>query len=282
MRIRDLLDAARRGERTLVVGILNVTPDSFSDGGQFVDTESALAAAARMAQDGADILDIGGESTRPGSSAVSEADEIRRVVPVIRAIAQSLGIPISIDTMKHGVATQALEAGAVMVNDVTGMSFDPEMARLVAETAVPVCIMHMRGTPKTMQKASRYGDVVREVRDELNQRVAMAKAAGVRNEQIVIDPGFGFAKTASHNLELVRRLGEIADMGYPVLIGPSRKSTLGKVLGGLPVEDRLEGTSATVALSIAYGASIVRVHDVKEIARVVRMADAIVRGNWRE
>jgi dihydropteroate synthase len=275
----SLLDIARRGERTLVMGILNVTPDSFSDGGRFFNASSAIAAARQMVDDGADIIDVGGESTRPGSEPVSPEEEIRRVLPVIEAIGSS--VSVSIDTTKAAVARESLSAGAVMVNDISGMTFDAEMARLVAETRAPVCLMHMRGSPSTMQSRATYGDVVREVKEELSARIAGAKAEGVRDGQIVIDPGFGFAKLAEHNLEIVRRLREFCDLRYPILIGPSRKSTIGKVLGGLPAEERLEGTAALVALSIANGASIVRVHDVKEMARVVRMTDAVVRG-WSE
>lgn len=277
-RINSLLDIARRGERTLVMGILNVTPDSFSDGGLFFDATAAIAAAERLAAEGADILDIGGESTRPGSDPVSVEEELRRVIPVIEALAARIDIPISIDTMKSQVARQALIAGAAMVNDVTGMSADPTMAALVAESGVPVCLMHMRGTPKTMQKEPVYADVAAEVQAELLERISVAKRAGVVDGQIIVDPGFGFAKNVSHNLEIIRRLREVVDLGYPVLIGPSRKSTIGKVLGGLAADDRLEGTAALVALSIANGASIVRVHDVKEMVRVARMTDAVVRG----
>ena len=261
------------------MGILNVTPDSFSDGGRFFDASNAIAAARQMIDDGADIIDIGGESTRPGSEPVSAEEEIRRVLPVIEAIGRS--VPVSIDTTKASVARAALEACAVMVNDISGMSAEPEMVSVVAESGCPVCLMHMRGTPSTMQSQAVYGDVVREVKEELLARIAAARTGGVKDGQIVVDPGFGFAKLADHNLEIVRRLREFCGLGYPVLIGPSRKSTIGKILGGLPAEERLEGTSALVALSIANGASIVRVHDVKEIARVVRMTDAVVRG-WSE
>jgi dihydropteroate synthase len=264
------------------MGILNITPDSFSDGGKFLGLDPAARAAEQMARDGADIIDIGGESTRPGSDTVPPDEELRRVLPVIQALASRLETPLSIDTVKSSVAEAALEAGAVMVNDISGLAADAEMAALVSDTGVHVCLMHMRGTPKTMLSNAHYGDVVLEVREELEERIGAAKASGVRDDQIIIDPGFGFAKTSAHNLEIIRRLREIVSLGYPILVGPSRKSTIGKVLGGLPVNERLEGTAALVALSIANGAAIVRVHDVKEMSRVARMTDAVVRGNWRE
>lgn len=280
--IAALLDRARHGERTLVMGILNVTPDSFSDGGRFFTRDAALRQAERMAAEGADILDIGGESTRPGSDPLPAEEEMARILPVIESVAARLPTPISVDTYKAVVARRAVEAGAAMVNDISALTFDPAMAATIAALDVPVCLMHIRGTPKTMQQNPIYADVVAEVRDWLAQRVGAARAAGIPAENIVIDPGFGFGKTAAHNLELVRRLRELTTLGCPLLIGPSRKSAIGKVLGGLPPEDRLEGTAATVALSIAHGASIVRVHDVKEMVRVARVADAIVRGNWQE
>jgi dihydropteroate synthase len=280
--IRDLLDIARRGERTLVMGILNVTPDSFSDGGLYLGPEDALRRAEAMAADGADIIDVGGESTRPGAEPLSVEEELGRVIPVIEAIHASCAIPVSIDTYKAAVAARAIEAGASMVNDISGLMFDAEMGATVARAGVPVCLMHTRGTPRDMQSNAVYGDVVEDVKCELSSRVDAALAAGISRESIVLDPGFGFAKNAEHNLELLRRLRELTTLGFPLLAGTSRKSTIGKVLGGLPVEERLEGTAATVALSIANGASIVRVHDVKEMVRVARMSDAVVRGGWQE
>lgn len=272
------LDIARRGERTLVMGILNVTPDSFSDGGRYLCAEAAIARGEAMAAEGADLIDVGGESTRPGASPISAQEELDRVLPVISGLAARVAIPISIDTTKAEVATAAVGAGAAMVNDVSAMTFDAGMADAVARLGVPVCLMHMRGEPRTMQIAPTYGDVVSEVRDWLAARVEAAVAAGVRPERIVVDPGFGFGKTVEHNLTLVRRLREIASLGYPVLLGVSRKSTIGAVLGGAPPDERLEGTAAAVAIGIANGAAIVRVHDVREMVRVVRVADAIVRG----
>lgn len=281
-RLQRLLEIARRGERTLVMGILNVTPDSFSDGGRFFTPDAAVQQAERMAADGADILDIGGESTRPGSDPLPPEEELRRVLPVLEAIARRVKTPLSIDTYKAEVARRAVDAGASMVNDISALAFDPAMARAVAELGVPVCLMHIRGTPKSMQINPSYRDVVGEIRDELASRIQAALSAGIDPENILLDPGFGFAKTAAHNLELLRRFRELTILGYPLLSGTSRKSTIGKVLGGLPVEERLEGTAATVALSIANGAAIVRVHDVKEMTRVARMTDAVIRGNWRE
>jgi dihydropteroate synthase len=276
--VTAFLDIARRGERTLVMGILNVTPDSFSDGGRYLCAEAAIARGEAMAAEGADLIDVGGESTRPGASPISAQEELDRVLPVISGLAARVAIPISIDTTKAEVATAAVGAGAAMVNDVSAMTFDAGMADAVARLGVPVCLMHMRGEPRTMQIAPTYGDVVSEVRDWLAARVEAAVAAGVRPERIVVDPGFGFGKTVEHNLTLVRRLREIASLGYPVLLGVSRKSTIGAVLGGAPPDERLEGTAAAVAIGIANGAAIVRVHDVREMVRVVRVADAIVRG----
>lgn len=278
-----LLDMAREGASTLVMGILNVTPDSFSDGGQFFTPEIALAHARQMIADGAHIIDIGGESTRPATfgdnSPLSAEEEMRRVLPVIEAIAAEFSfVPISIDTYKAEVARAAVDAGAAMINDISALRADSDMARTVAECAVPVCLMHTLGLPRAIPAEPTYGDVVAEVKEHLRERAEFAVSQGIAPENIVLDPGFGFGKTVAHNLELLRRLREFTDLGYPILSGTSRKSTIGTVLGGLPPEDRLEGTAATVALSIAFGASIVRVHDVKEMARVARMTDAVVRG----
>jgi dihydropteroate synthase len=281
-RLKALLETARRGERTLVMGVLNVTPDSFFDGGRFFAPSEAIQQAERMAEEGADILDIGGESTRPGSDPVSAQEEMARILPVIEAVSARLPIPISVDTYKGVVARRAVEAGAAMVNDISAMTFDPEMAATLAALQVPVCLMHIQGNPKTMQQNPVYTEVVTEVREWLSERVQAALQAGIAAEQILLDPGFGFGKTVAHNLQLVRRLRELTALGYPLLLGVSRKSTIGKVLGGLPVEDRLEGTAAAVAICIANGASVVRVHDVKAMTRVVRMTDALVRGNWTE
>lgn len=261
-------------DRVLVMGILNVTPDSFSDGGRFFDKVAAAEHAARMLEEGADIIDIGGESTRPGAAEVSADDEIARVVPVVEAIVSATGAAVSIDTMKAGVARAAIDSGAVIVNDVSAMRADPAMCDLVAETGAGVVLMHMLGNPRTMQSNPTYGDVVAEVRDALVGWAADALAAGVSDACIVLDPGIGFGKTREHNLQLLKGIPTLCAPGFPVLIGTSRKSFIGTTLD-LPVEERLEGTAATVAWSVANGASIVRVHDVKEMVRVVRMTEGI-------
>ena len=282
-RLQTLLDSARAGQRTLIMGVLNVTPDSFSDGGRFFVPHAALAHAERMKEEGADILDVGGESTRPATFAtgapLDEDEELRRILPIIRAIAERMPeVPISVDTYKATVARRAVEAGAAMVNDISALRADPNMAAAVAAMGIPVCLMHLPGLPTALTPDPAYADVVREVREHLEERASAALAAGIAPQNIVLDPGIGFGKTVAQNLELLRRLRELATPLYPLLLGTSRKSTIGKVLGDLPPEDRLEGTAATVALSIANGAAIVRVHDVKEMARVARMSDAIVRG----
>lgn len=266
------------GRRTLIMGILNITPDSFSDGGQFLDRNAAIQRAVEMVEDGADIIDIGGESTRPGSEPVTADEEIRRVVPVIREIARAVSVPISIDTYKADVAAAALDAGALIINDISAATFDPRMPGLIAESGCPAVLMHIKGEPKSMQTNPVYEDVVGEVCNFLQQRVDALVQAGVDVEKLIVDPGIGFGKAVEHNLELLRRLGELKKLGRQILVGTSRKATIGKVLGDLPTEERLEGTAATVAISIANGADIVRVHDVKEMARVARMTDAILRG----
>jgi dihydropteroate synthase len=280
--LRSLLDIARQGRRTLVMGVLNVTPDSFSDGGQFFDLDAAVARAEQMAAEGADILDIGGESTRPATFAsqapLDPVEELRRIRPVLEAVSARLPVvPLSVDTYKACVARQAVASGAVMVNDISALRADPDMARTVAELGVPVCLMHLLGLPGEIPAHPVYADVVAEVRTHLLERAEAAEAVGIAPEDILLDPGFGFGKTVEQNLELLRRLRELTELPYPILVGTSRKSTIGRVLGDLPPEDRLEGTAATVALAIAYGAAIVRVHDVKAMARVAKMTDAIIR-----
>jgi len=282
-RIYRLLDVARRRERTLIMGVLNITPDSFSDGGELATVDTALARAEQMLTDGADILDIGGESTRPATfrshSPLPADEEMRRILPVITAIAARFpAVPISVDTYKSEAAAAAIKAGAVFINDISAMRADPMMPAVAASHGVPICLMHMPGLPGSLPADPKYGDVVLEVRDHLSERAKAAAIAGIPRENIVLDPGFGFGKGVQENLALIRRLRELADLGYAVLVGTSRKSTIGKVLGDLKPGDRLEGTAATVALSIAFGAAIVRVHDVREMARVARMSDAIVRG----
>ncbi len=258
-------------DKTCIMGILNVTPDSFSDGGLFSDVNTAVDHAKTMVAQGADIIDIGGESSRPGSQAVSEKEELARVLPVIRRLVQELKIPISIDTYKPTVAKECLKEGVHLINDITGLN-DPKMAKLAAEYNVPVVIMHMKGTPKIMQENPVYVDVVAEVKTFLKERVALAHNAGVVD--VIVDPGIGFGKTLKHNLEIIKRLGEFTDLGCPLLVGPSRKSFIGQ-LTGFPANDRIEGTLAAVAVAIMNGADIVRVHDVKECKRVVQVVDAI-------
>ena len=263
-------------ERTLVMGILNVTPDSFSDGGRFLDRAAAVAHATRMVDDGADILDVGGESTRPGSNAVSVDEELERVRPVIERLAElHPAIPISIDTRKASVAAEALAAGAAIVNDVSGGA-DPDMFDVVRERDAAVVLMHMRGEPKTMQEAPRYDDVVGEVHEYLRQRIEAAELAGIDPERIAIDPGIGFGKDLEHNLELMRRVDVLLDLRRPVLVGPSRKRFLGTILD-VPEDDRVEGTIGAVVWLVSRGAHLARVHDVREVVRAVRVADAIAR-----
>jgi dihydropteroate synthase len=258
------------------MGVVNVTPDSFSDGGRYLEPGAAIRHGLELVEEGADLLDVGGESTRPGAEPVPLEEERRRVLPVVEALAGRAGVPVSVDTTKAAVARAALDAGAAIVNDVSAGRFDPDMLPLCAERGAPVVLMHMLGEPRTMQRDPRYDDVVREVAAFLAARAEAALAAGVAVDRIVVDPGFGFGKTREHNLVLLRRLDEIVALGYPVLVGTSRKSFIGATLGGLPVEDRLEGTAATVALAVAAGASIVRVHDVRAMARVVRMVEAVL------
>ncbi len=257
------------------MGILNVTPDSFSDGGAFADTERAVAHARAMVTAGADMIDIGGESTRPGAAPVSAEEELRRVVPVIEQIASHQSpITISIDTTKAVVAERALAAGARIVNDVSALRFDARMADVVRDSGAGVVLMHMQGTPETMQTQPRYDDVVAEVRDFLAERIAFAESRGIKKSQIAVDPGIGFGKTVEHNLALLAGLEEFVALGCPVLVGASRKAFIGKVLGREPGE-RLAGSVAVTAWSVARGARIVRVHDVAETVDAVRMVEAI-------
>jgi dihydropteroate synthase len=275
--------ALRFGERTLVMGVLNVTPDSFSGDGLLTGPgwlDRVVELGRRMVQEGADLLDVGGESTRPGADPVPLDEELRRVVPAVEALRAAVEVPISVDTTKAEVARRALRAGADLVNDISALRFDPEMARVVAEAGCGVVLMHMKGTPKDMQADPRYEDVVAEVREFLAERLRWAEQQGISRDRVVLDPGFGFGKRPEHNLALVRNLRVFRELGCPVLLGPSRKSTIGVVLGGLPPADRVEGTAAVVALAVAYGVDVVRVHDVRVMARVARMADAVVRG-WK-
>lgn len=271
------------GERTLIMGVLNVTPDSFSDGGHYFEPQAAIARALEMESVGADLIDIGGESTRPGSEGVSVDEELRRILPVLEGLRSKLKIPISIDTSKSQVAEAAIIAGAEIVNDVRGLRVDPLIANVARRHKLPLILMHMRGEPRTMHKGPFARDVMNDVTEGLKQAVALAQKAGVAKSQIVLDPGLGFGKSYEQNYELMARLPELAAIGFPLLIGASRKSFVGKALGGVPKGDRAWGTAATVAAAALGGAHIVRVHDVAEMLQVVRVADAIVnRGRKSE
>lgn len=261
-------------DRTLVMGVVNVTPDSFSDGGRYFRVEDAVTQGLRLVGEGADYLDIGGESSRPGAEEVGEQEELDRVAPVIERLVARVAVPVSIDTYKPSVARECLRLGARMVNDISGLG-DPEMIAVAAEAGASVVIMHMRGRPKTMQRDIHYDDVVDEVRTFLGARAALARDAGIRD--VVVDPGIGFGKTAAQNFEILRRLAAFTSLGHPVLVGPSRKSFLGALASGLPPEERLEGTLAAVAVAVVNGASVVRVHDVAAVKRAVEVADAIRR-----
>lgn len=267
------------GERTLVMGVLNVTPDSFSDGGKFLSFDRAVAHAQQMIAEGADILDIGGESTRPGSLAVSESEELERVIPVIERLAATPTIPLSIDTTKSSIARAALTAGAEIVNDISGLRFDPLIADEAASASAGLVLMHSRGTPKTMQKLPPVADIIREVIDRLHESVATAELHGVRRESMAIDPGIGFGKTAEQNVELIAKLDQLV-REFPevaILIGTSRKSFIGHLLGGATTDERLNGTIASVAAAVLNGAQIIRVHDVKATIEAVKVVDAIKR-----
>ncbi len=258
------------GTRTYVMGIINVTPDSFSGDGVGTDVSAALELGVRLTAEGADIIDIGGESTRPDAQGVDAAEEKRRVLPVIQHLSKLIDIPVSIDTSKAEVAEAALSAGAAMLNDVSGLRRDPQMPSILARFGVPAVVMHnQRGRP--------FHDVITDIREGLETSVALAEAAGVPRERLIVDPGFGFGWSAEHNLEMLRRLGELRGLGLPIMVGTSRKSSIGAVLG-LPENERLFGTAASVALAVANGADMVRVHDVVEMLQVCRFADAVVRG----
>src|SRR5262245_58572007 len=263
------------GPRTWIMGVLNVTPDSFSDGGRFISVDDAIAEGLAQFEAGADIVDVGGESTRPGASMVPADDEIRRVGPVIEGLRRRGASYVSIDTTKAAVARAALDAGADLVNDVSGFRYDAAMAPLVAQRGVPAVLMPLRGEFQAMHRQPAYGDVAREVASELSQRVAEAERAGVASGQLLLDPGLGFAKDASHTLELLRRLPELARLGRPLLVGPSRKSFIGRVLD-LPAGERLFGTAAAVAACVLGGAHGGRVHDVGPMVQVARVCDAIL------
>jgi dihydropteroate synthase len=264
------------GEHTLVMGVLNVTPDSFSDGGLYYDADAAVARALEIERAGADILDVGGESTRPGSEGISTDEEMRRIIPVLDRLRGRIKIPISVDTSESEVAEAAAEAGAEILNDVTALRVDPRLAEVARRRKLPLILMHMRGEPRTMQKKPFAHDVMRDVSAGLRRAAATAQRAGVPKSQIVLDPGIGFGKSAAQNYEMLARLQEFARLGFPLMVGTSRKGFIGKALGGAAEGERVWGTAATVAASILGGAHIVRVHDVAEMAQVARVADAIL------
>ena len=273
------------GERTLIMGVLNVTPDSFSDGGKFLDTARAAEHAMAMQFAGADLLDIGGESTRPGSSGISAEEELVRVLPILQGLRGVLKIPISIDTQEPEVAEAALEAGAEIINDVSGLKNDPRIAEIAARKRVPLILMHMRGEPRTMQKAGFARDVLRDVMQGLRKSISIARKAGAAQSQIILDPGIGFGKNFAQNYELLEKLPQVAKLGYPLLVGTSRKGFLGATLArdGKPAlpEERIWGTAATVTASVLNGAHIVRVHDVAEMVQVARVADCLANPRLR-
>ena len=264
------------GEETGIMGIINVTPDSFSDGGKYANVEAAVMRAKQMVADGADIIDIGGESSRPGAEPITANEECRRVIPVVQALAEQFQIPISVDTYKAKVAREALSAGACVINDITALHGDPNMCQIVADAQAGVILMHMQGVPATMQKAPTYQNVVAEVHAWLTEVASQAVDRGIDSSRIMIDPGIGFGKTFDHNLEILRHLMQFRGIGYPMLVGVSRKKFIGRILD-LPVHQREEGTAATVAWSIINGANVVRVHDVAKMKQVAQVIDIICR-----
>ena len=272
------------GKKTIIMGVLNVTPDSFSDGGKFYHMDDAIDRAVELEKQGADIIDIGGESTRPGAKPVSVDEEINRVIPVVSELVKSLDIPLSVDTYKAKVAEKALNLGASMINDITSFAEDEKLAKVVADFDVPVCLMHMKGRPFNMQINPHYHDVVKEVHDFLKERKTFAISQGIKSERIIIDPGIGFGKRTGEgiedNCEILRRLSELRDIDVPILVGASRKTFIGNVSGGkkpLAATDRLEGSLAAASIAVANGADIVRVHDVKETRRCIDIIDCILR-----
>jgi dihydropteroate synthase len=267
------------GERTLVMGIINVTPDSFADGGAYVDPGRAFEAAQQLEADGADLIDIGGESTRPGAELLSVGEELGRVLPVLERVAAGVAVPISVDTYKAEVARRVLDAGAVMINDISALSYDSDLARVVAAAGVPVVLMHNRGRSSEMYREARYENVMTEVRDELSTGIQRATDAGISRDQIVIDPGLGFAKQASHTFSALANFPGLMELDRPILVGPSRKSFLKIALGDAPPDEREWGTAAAVTAAVLLGAHIVRVHGVREMSQVVRVTDEI-RASW--
>jgi len=264
-------------ERTYLMGVLNVTPDSFSDGGEFNTPAAALAQAQRLVEAGVDILDIGGQSTRPGAEEVSETAELQRVLPVVKAVRSSLSVPISVDTTRASVAKEAVAVGADIVNDISGGTFDPDMFPVVAQLGVPIILMHIRGTPQTMQKLTDYYDLIGEIYEFLEDQIQVAVKAGILRSRLIIDPGIGFAKTAEQNIQLLRQLAAFRSLGVPILVGVSRKRFIGRILNQPDPKQRVLGTAAACCAAIAAGSDILRVHDVAEMYDVCRVADAI----WR-
>jgi dihydropteroate synthase len=260
--------------RTHIMGVLNVTPDSFSDGGRFFRFNDAVEQGMRMAEEGADIIDVGGESTRPGSDPLPLEEELSRVIPVIDSLSKKTDLPISIDTYKSEVARQALDAGAQMINDISALRFDPQMRKIASQAKVPIALMHIKGTPKNMQRDPSYQDVIGEITGYLKESIGMARDAGIDKEKIIIDPGMGFGKRVQDNLNILKNLRKFSILDCPILIGCSRKSFIGRILD-LPTQERLEGSLAALAVAVINGANMVRVHDVKESRRVVTLVDAI-------
>jgi dihydropteroate synthase len=265
------------GERTLLMGILNVTPDSFYDGGRFQNLDVALKRVEKMIEEGALIIDVGGESTRPGSLPVTVEEELDRVIPVIEKIRENFDVFLSIDTYKAKVADEALSAGADMINDISGLNFDFEMVKVVSRWKSPLVIMHIKGKPRDMQKDPHYEDVVEEIKSYWLKSIVMAKDNGIQDDQIILDPGIGFGKKLEHNIEIFRKLESFKALGYPLLLGFSRKSMIGMILGGIPPEERLEGTLALTAYAVMKGVEILRVHDVRENKRVIDVIEALMK-----
>lgn len=263
-------------KRTLIMGVLNRTPDSFSDGGKFFSEKKALFHIKQMLKDGADIIDIGGESARPGADEISIEEEIKRVIPIVKKISGGINAPISVDTRHAEVAEAALKAGASIINDISGLKNDPDMANIISRYKRSVVLMHMRGIPKTMQKNTKYKSLIKDIIRDLRDSIKIAKRAGIKDDKIIIDPGIGFAKTAEQNLEIIKNLREFEILKKPILIGTSRKSFIGKILDKLP-SDRIFGTVASSVASVLNGADIVRVHDVKEVCDAIKITDAIIR-----
>ena len=272
------------GKRTIIMGILNVTPDSFSDGGKFFSVDDAVKQAVRMVEEGADIIDIGGESTRPDSNAISLDEEMNRVLPVAEELVKKIKIPISVDTYKSEIAKKSLDLGASMINDISALRGDKKLANVVAGYDVPICLMHMKGNPHNMQKNPDYDDIVFEIKSFLKERAEYAMFNDIKEENIIVDPGIGFGKRTGRGVEdncvILNRLSELKSLGYPILVGPSRKTFIGNVCGGknpLPINDRLEGSLAAACIAVSNGADIIRVHDVKETRRCIDLVDCIVR-----